>query len=970
MSQPLDRSDADRNLLFGILALQVNFISRDALVAAMQAWVIDKKKSLGQILLEQKRLTDGQVQALEVLIVQHLQAHDGDPERSLQAVSVASAVRSTLLSIGDGDLQERLAEVCGASQVEDTGIFHPPSSDGARYRRLRDHAEGGLGKVFVAEDTELHREVALKEIRAEHADDPDSRGRFVREAEITGGLEHPGIVPVYGLGAYPNGRPYYAMRFIHGDSLKDAIERFHLADQKPRDPGERSLAFRHLLRRYVDICNAVAYAHSRGVLHRDLKPANVMLGKFGETLVVDWGLAKAGVKDQKSSDIQRPVTEERTLRPSSGSSADQTQAGVVLGTPSYMSPEQAAGKLLDLGPASDIYSLGTMLYVLLTGKKPYPAIEKGAIMAAVRRGEFAPPLEVKPDTPPALDAICRKAMALKPENRYATALDLAADVEHWLADEPVEAYPERWKARAGRWARRHRETVAGAAAFLVSAVIALSLSMVLVWVEQHKTAAQKKIAEDNLVLVRDEQKKTTAQKQIAEDNLVLVRDEQKKTAEQKQIAENSLVLVRDEQKKTAEQRETAAKHYLLARDVGFKSIDLIESTQVDLASNPAWHAKRKDILVTASRSSRRFLAQEPDDPELQTRAAQVFRFAANFHRLENDVAAAEPLFRDSIRLQEKLVEQFPEEAIRRDTLAATLRDEANILAGQGRLDKAAGNLERAIKIVEKLQKEDPEEPAYQRSFATAQLDLASIQYVRGKVSQSKTTAQSAADLFAKLLELSPENIHPYDPLLRAAALNRVAVVERDQDVKQALTTHNAAIKLLQGMVDKPSPNVVRADVLHHLARCRLEQARTMAKAPDKRAAAEKMLAATALQWQQLAKNYDKVPQYRSSRAYACLLLGQLRAEDQRGEEADADFKTARELLEPLVKEFPGTASYWGGLGKAYAGTARLARLNGEDKAAAQWFRKAEDALSKAVELSPADVRDLKALDEVRAERAK
>src|SRR5262249_52918618 len=143
-----------------------------------------------------------------------------------------------------------------------------------------------------AHDHELHREVALKEIQDRHADHPESRGRFLLEAEITGGLEHPGIVPVYGLGTYADGRPYYAMRFIKGDSLKDAIERFHKTDVAGRDPGERTLALRQLLRRLIDVCNAIAYAHSRGILHRDLKPGNIMLGRYGETLVVDWGLAK------------------------------------------------------------------------------------------------------------------------------------------------------------------------------------------------------------------------------------------------------------------------------------------------------------------------------------------------------------------------------------------------------------------------------------------------------------------------------------------------------------------------------------------------------------------------------------------------------------------------------------------------------------------------------------------------------
>src|SRR5262249_40114765 len=145
------------------------------------------------------------------------------------------------------------------------------TSDGQRFRVLRPHAKGGLGAVFVALDAELHREVALKQILDGHADDLTSRSRFLLAAEITGGLEHPGIVPVYGLGTYADGRPYYAMRFIKGDSLKEAADRF-LADESLKgDPGRRSLELRKLLRRFIDVCNAIEYAHSRGVLHRDIK---------------------------------------------------------------------------------------------------------------------------------------------------------------------------------------------------------------------------------------------------------------------------------------------------------------------------------------------------------------------------------------------------------------------------------------------------------------------------------------------------------------------------------------------------------------------------------------------------------------------------------------------------------------------------------------------------------------------------
>ncbi|MBC7855544.1 MAG: serine/threonine protein kinase, partial [Pirellulaceae bacterium] len=321
---------------------------------------------------------------------------------------------------------------------------------GQRFRVLRPHAKGGLGEVFVAQDLELHREVALKEIQARFADQPESRSRFVLEAEITGGLEHPGIVPVYGLGQYADGRPFYAMRFIRGDSLKEAIAFFHKADIPGRDPGERTLELRKLLGRFIDVCEAIEFAHSRGILHRDLKPGNVMLGKYGETLVVDWGLAKTVGRGERTAD-----TGETTLRPTSGDSVDPTIIGKAVGTPAYMSPEQAAGRLDELGPASDVYSLGATLYCLLTGQPPFSGNDQGEILRRVQRGNFLPPREVKPQVSPPLQAICLRAMALQLSDRYLSPQMLARDIEHWLADEPVVCYPEPPRVRARRWVKRH-----------------------------------------------------------------------------------------------------------------------------------------------------------------------------------------------------------------------------------------------------------------------------------------------------------------------------------------------------------------------------------------------------------------------------------------------------------------------------------------------------------------------------------
>ena len=311
---------------------------------------------------------------LEGLAAAHLARHGGDAEQSLAALPAGRSTRESLAQIGDPAIDATLARVGSGSTEPDGDADRTASyavgtatSDGQRFRVLRPHARGGLGAVFVALDAELHREVALKQILDAHADDPTSRQRFLLEAEITGGLEHPGIVPVYGLGTYGDGRPYYAMRFIRGDSLKEAIDRFHADDGLKSDPGRRSLGLHKLLRRFLDVCNAIDYAHSRGVLHRDIKPGNIIVGRHGETLVVDWGLAKATGDSAESA-------EERTLRPSSASGSAETLPGSALGTPAYMSPEQARGELDRLGPRSDVYSLGATLYCLLTGGRRWRAM--------------------------------------------------------------------------------------------------------------------------------------------------------------------------------------------------------------------------------------------------------------------------------------------------------------------------------------------------------------------------------------------------------------------------------------------------------------------------------------------------------------------------------------------------------------------------------------------------------------------
>jgi serine/threonine-protein kinase len=315
--EPKRTVSAAENIL-GLLALQNHFLDRDALVAAFDAWVSEKSKPLGQLLLDRKALSPARYAALELLVKEHIQQHGCDPERSLAQLRIVPEVRDGLEKVADLDFQCTLMSVADPDATTDHRSEEAEAADPeGRFQIVRFHDRGALGEVYLARDQQLHRIVALKRIRSAPSTDRDKRQRFVVEAEITGRLEHPGIVPVYSLGTFDDGRPFYTMRFIRGDNLKAAIDRFHRDEQAGRDAGARTLALQKLLRRFLDVCNAIAYAHSRGVVHRDLKPGNVMLGQYGETLVVDWGLAKSvGRPEQVSASVS---LDERTLVPEAGS---------------------------------------------------------------------------------------------------------------------------------------------------------------------------------------------------------------------------------------------------------------------------------------------------------------------------------------------------------------------------------------------------------------------------------------------------------------------------------------------------------------------------------------------------------------------------------------------------------------------------------------------------------------------------
>jgi serine/threonine protein kinase len=318
-----------------------------------------------------------------------------------------------------------------------------PDLAGTRYRLLERVARGGMGVVYAAEDEKLERRVALKVLDVPGTDG-DLANRLMREARVLARLEHPGIVPVHDVGTLADGRVFYTMKFVEGQRLDKFIEGVESAQDR--------------LRLFLRVCEAVAFAHARGVLHRDLKPANIMVGPFGEVLVMDWGLAKI-LRGEQSVDLAGDPQATMLEKPKqTGEGSDSTKSsvitghGTVMGTPGYMSPEQARGDVEELDARSDIFSLGALLRFILTQKTP---------------------AGLTPRLDRSLEAICLKATAERPVSRYSAVQELGQDVSRYLDGLSVRAHPESIFEKLTRFYRRYRFFILLIAAYLVMRVLLL-----------------------------------------------------------------------------------------------------------------------------------------------------------------------------------------------------------------------------------------------------------------------------------------------------------------------------------------------------------------------------------------------------------------------------------------------------------------------------------------------------------------
>jgi serine/threonine-protein kinase len=703
--------------------------------------------------------------------------------------------------------------------------------DGPRFRPLRPLGKGGLGEVHVALDEELHREIALKEVQPRHLGDAGSVARFLREAEVTGRLEHPGVVPVYSLGIHADGRPYYAMRLIKGEDLQKAIDRFHQGE--PADPGERRVAFRDLLRRFVDVCNAVAYAHSRGVLHRDLKPANVMLGPYGETLVIDWGLART------LGTVEADAAESAVVPVADGEPWGRTQDGNVIGTPGFMSPEQASGRQTEVGPYSDVYSLGAILYVLLTGKQAFGTRNLMELLTEVRMGRFAPPRSVNRTVPKALEAVCLKAMALRPQDRYLTARELAADVEHWLADEPVTAYREPLSARLRRWGRRHRTAVTSLGVLLLGVTATLAVGLVLVNREKDRTAHAERQTRQALEEVTEEQARTeealdrvTQEQGKTREALEQVRREQEKT-------QQALRRSREAEKSAADQRQLAVKTMRQVTEVIDAQLqgradlqDLRKALrqrvldgwlQVARAADKANQASHADIWAhleladifffyetggleeaenqyrLALELARRYVAAEPNSAEARRDLSMALIGVGNVELKKLKYRAALDAYREALDLRRRLANEAPGSTQRQQELASALIQVGEVHWRNRKGDQALAVYLEALDITRRLAQADRDNLTVQYELYRSLINVGDMQLQARQAKPALDSFQEALDVARLLLQADGRN------LLRrldvAMALDRIGHVHWHQtDYPAALASYQDALDIHRRLI--------------------------------------------------------------------------------------------------------------------------------------------------------------------------
>jgi serine/threonine-protein kinase len=657
-----------------------------------------------------------------------------------------------------------------------------------RYRLKGEVAHGGMGTVLRVWDEDLRRHLAMKVILGKGArkESPTiaarSLSRFLEEAQVTGQLEHPGIVPVHELGLDTEGRVYFTMKLVKGRTLKTVFAEL-------RD-GEGGWTQIRVLGLVLKVCEAMSYAHAKGVIHRDLKPANVMVGQFGEVYVMDWGLARVlSRKDEKdirvrpeSSTASVVYTDRRDHEGDTPDSPLYTMDGDVVGTPAYMSPEQAQGRIDDVGPASDVYALGAMLYHLLAGHPPYvpPGARLGnyAVLYQVQLGPPPSLHELAPRAPVELVAICEKAMAREIARRYPDTSALAEDLTAYVEGRVVRAHATGAWAEARKWVRRNRELASAIAAGVLILIVGLIASSSL-YVR----------AEGNAQRALEKEREARQLEQSAQDSARIAQEQERSAANERDRANAEAEASRQVVEFLARLLSLPDPHQSLgaaitARDVLDEGARMV---QQELADQPAvqarlMHAMGSVYANLGELEEARNLAEgayeilAPLHPEGHRDVAESLVLRASVAYMSSGYRESEELTREALAMQRTLLGD------RHEDVATSLQTLAIALKVQDRVDEAVEAYRETLAI-----RRERLGPEHALTISTL-TSLGEALRTRGELEEAEALHREALAAVRKLHDLHPE----LGPCLNNLALvlqERREYAEAERLLREALDVH-------------------------------------------------------------------------------------------------------------------------------------------------------------------------------------
>lgn len=663
-------------------AFDSDLIDSQQLSTALIDWAVRPNQSLLQILLDQKSLSPGDLTLLHALWQHRL---SGNPSTQL---SMAESNAATFL--------DRSQQSPSSIEIEaKTHSFAASTLRSSVHLDLGQHlANGGIGQVDVACDRELNRRVAVKRIQPRFASDARARIRFAQEAEITGELEHPAIVPIYHYGESEEGEPFYCMRLIDGRNLREVVTRLLGPNTNKRTKEQfESIEFRRLLQSLVTVCRAISHAHAKGIIHRDIKPANIIIGDHGETMIVDWGLAKrldthvVGDTVSINPRVDFDVDEEQE-------ECHLTLDGIAVGTPAYMSPEQASINA-PVGAHSDIFGIGATLYFVLAGQAPYRSSTAQEALELARECSWRSARDICPTVPQALNAICQRAMMVSPSDRYASAVLIADDIERYLADDPVSVWQDGVATRVRRWIKKHRsETVVAAVSLAVLLVGAVAFSVHTSMANQRLKVAYSSEQESRSLAMKHGD---LAMKSLRSVTLNIQRELQHVPAAQKvrlKLLETALDGLNQVSIGVAQQSEIDIGLVIAHRDLG----DLFFEVG-NVGGQLGVQSARREF-DSALQVATKLAQREPEDIEAQRQLALCMQRMASIKEVDGSLAEAEAIYAQAHEHLEKLVQRNPanESVIR--SVAVSHNLQGDLLMRQGRIEQSGEHFLAAFRIRE------------------------------------------------------------------------------------------------------------------------------------------------------------------------------------------------------------------------------------------------------------------------------